>query len=260
MSLNTEDVTIAILVKDKAKTLQLYLKCIENQTYPKDKINLYIRSNNNRDNSIEILESWLDKNKNKYKNIYKDYSDAEINITKYKNHEWNADRFKILAKIRQDSVNYAAAMNSHYFVVDCDNFIANDTLEEMAKTKLPIVGPYLQTLGKYYSNYHCELDEIGYYKDCEQYYWIHDRKVAGLISVNVIHCTYFINFNYLKDMVYMDGTGRHEYVIFSENCRNKKILQYLDNRKCYGYISFLDEDFNDFNHEKYNYLINLLNN
>jgi hypothetical protein len=53
---STEFVTIAILTKDKAHVLPLYLNQIESQTYPASKIKLYIRTNNNRDNTAAILE------------------------------------------------------------------------------------------------------------------------------------------------------------------------------------------------------------
>ena len=40
-----DNILIAILAKDKAYVLPLYLKCIYNLNYPKHKILLYIRSN-----------------------------------------------------------------------------------------------------------------------------------------------------------------------------------------------------------------------
>jgi hypothetical protein len=39
---------------------------------------------------------------------------------------------------------------------------------------------------------------------------------------------------------YEDGSGRYEYVVFSESARKARIPQYLDNREIYGYLS-LDE-------------------
>src|SRR5262249_21251959 len=56
-----ENVTIAILAKDKAHTLPLYLTCLEKQTWPKEKTNLYIRTNNNNDNTVQILKEWVEK-------------------------------------------------------------------------------------------------------------------------------------------------------------------------------------------------------
>lgn len=238
----TQDITLAIMVKDKEKTLPLYLECIENQTYPKDKIHLWIRSNNNNDNSIEILQNWVQKNKHLYKSVYEDYSDSSVDITKYKNHEWNADRFSVLGAIRQQSVQYAIDNNSNYFVADCDNFIKPFTLENLYNTNLPVVGPYLQLIGKLYSNFHHKADDIGYFKSDDQYHWIHSQSIRGLIQVDVIHCTYFIKNEALSKIQYLDGSGRHEYVIFSDYCRKNNIQQYIDNRHIYGFITFCEEN------------------
>ena len=50
-------------------------------------------------------------------------------LKQYGNHEWNYHIFKILGQIRQESIEWAREQNSHYFVVDADNFIAPFTLE-----------------------------------------------------------------------------------------------------------------------------------
>lgn len=116
-----EFVTIAILAKDKAHILPLYLTCIENQTWPADKTYLYIRTNNNNDDTASILRHWVEKVHDRYACIYFDDSDVPEQVQNYGQHEWNAERFKVLGKIRQDSVHWAQEHNSHYFVVDCDN-------------------------------------------------------------------------------------------------------------------------------------------
>ena len=36
----------------------------------------------------------------------------------------------------------------------------------------------------------------------------------------------------------VDGTYRHEYVVFSDTLRKRDIPQYLDNREVYGHITF----------------------
>ena len=42
----------------------------------------------------------------------------------------------------------------------------------------------------------------------------------------------------LKDIKYIDGTGRHEYVIFSDVLRKKNIKQYLLNDNFYGMLTW----------------------
>jgi glycosyltransferase involved in cell wall biosynthesis len=65
-----DKITIAILCKQKAHCLPLYLDCIDNQTYPKNLISIYIRSNNNTDNTLEILQAWANKHREEYDEIY----------------------------------------------------------------------------------------------------------------------------------------------------------------------------------------------
>jgi hypothetical protein len=69
--------------------------------------------------------------------------------------------------------------------------------------------------------------------------------------VELIHCTYLIRNEVLDYVKYNDGSGRHEYVIFSEALRKAGIPQYVDNRNYYGKLTFCDteEDFNSKNIE-----------
>lgn len=235
-------VTIAILAKDKAHTLPLYLSCIENQTWPKEKTYLYIRTNNNNDETAKVLHEWVKKVKQSYADIYFDDSDVSDQVQVYKQHEWNAVRFKVLGKIRQESVNWAKAHHSHYFVVDCDNFIQPHTLEKLVSTQLPIVAPLLKVAEpSLYSNYHAAIDQNGYYAHSPFYQPILNLQVRGLIEMPVVHCTYFIRYDILDQIVYDDNSSRYEYVIFSDHARKKNIPQYLDNREVYGRITFAEK-------------------
>lgn len=251
---NYDDVVIAILAKDKANTLPFYLKCILNQTYPKNKIHLYIRTNDNTDNTNEILDNFVKTHDKKYASIYFDNSSISNELKQYKSHEWNTIRFKILGKIRQESIEYAIKNNAHYFVIDCDNFILPNTLEEMVNIKyLNVIAPMLVTTTAY-SNYHYDVDNNGYLKDHEMYLKLLNKEVKGIIEVKVVHCTYFINNIVLNKVSYDDDSYRYEYVIFSDSLRKSNIPQYLDNRKEYGYITFTDtkeeflSEFNNFNY------------
>lgn len=234
-------VTIAILVKDKAHTLPLYLACIEQQTWPKSKTFLYIRTNNNQDNSANILRSWLSRVKNEYAGIFFDDSDVTEEITQYKQHEWNCTRFKVLGRIRQESLNWAHAHGCHYFVADCDNFIYPNTIEELLKVNLPIIAPLLHTHYAY-SNFHAAIDANGYLLDSPWYLPLLNQHIKGLVQVPVVHCTYLVRYDIIDQMSYDDNSFRYEYVIFSDNARKKNIPQYLDTRQGYGYITFAENN------------------
>lgn len=238
-----DHVTIAILAKDKAHTLPLYLECIEQQTWPASKTYLYIRTNNNNDTTQSILESWITKVQHKYAGIYFDGSNVDVPVEKYKQHEWNCERFKVLGKIRQDSVSWARAHHSHYFVADCDNFIKPHTIDALMNTNLPIVAPLLHTQNSCYSNFHAAIDKNGYFADSYLNFDLLEGKIKGLIEVPVVHCTYFVRFDVLDKLSYDDQSYRYEYVIFSDSARKNSIPQYLDTREIYGGISFAEKEF-----------------
>lgn len=219
--LTQRPVTIAILAKDKAHCLPLYLTCIEQQTWPKDKTYLYIRTNNNNDATVQILEQWIEKVKDRYLGIYFDATDAACNLQQYGQHEWNATRVKILGEIRQQSINRAYEHNSHYFVADCDNFILPNTIKTLVETNLPIVAPLLHS-NCAYSNFHADIDPNGYMKDSTYYLPLVNQEIKGLIEVPVVHCTYFIRYEILPEISYDDESYRFEYVIFSDTARKKE--------------------------------------
>jgi len=265
MDVNARDfVTIAILAKDKEHTLNLYLNCIAAQTWPKAKTLLYIRTNNNTDNTASVLQSWLQTHGGQYACVYYDDTDVAEPVQQYRQHEWNALRFKVLGRIREDAMRWAHAHGSHYFSFDCDNFIDANTLQELMTLvqtgEFPIVAPMLRTstvgaaVNKYYSNFHLFVTENGYFKENPMYYNILFRRqnVQGILQVAVVHCTYLVHHDVLPQLTYIDDTNRHEYVIFSESARKAGIPQYLDTRRSetqeYGFITFA-EDANTFNTE-----------
>lgn len=238
-----EQVTIAILAKNKAHVLPLYLNLIEKQTYPASKIKLYIRTNNNLDHTTDVLEKWIDTIRDKYSEIYYDSSDVPEPVHEYGAHEWNPLRLKVLGRLRQQSVEWAQDRGTHYFIADCDNFISPDTLQTLFDTGLPVIGPLLRNGDdplSFYSNYHHATDENGYYKASKQYFDILYQSIKGLIEVDVIHCTYLIRKEVLDFVRYDDGSGRYEYVIFSDFLRKAGIPQYIDNRRIYGKLTFCD--------------------
>jgi len=230
------DILVAILAKDKAACLPYYLECLIKQTFPKNRTHLYIRTNDNTDNTEEILRDFV--RLNKYASVYFDSSDISDELKQFGNHEWNSTRFKILGKIRQDSIEYAKIRHLNYFIADLDNYIVPTTIERMfALRSLGVISPMLVTQSLY-SNYHAGIDSNGYFQQCQLYNDILDKKACGLIKVPVVHCTYFISNECLDKVCYDDNSYRYEYVIFSDCLRKAGVDQYIDNTIFYGFINF----------------------
>lgn len=252
-------VLISILAKEKAGFLPLYLECLYNLDYPRDRIGLYIRSNNNKDDTVDILRTYVENYGGEYYDIYQNYLDVEEKVEEYDEHEWNEVRFGVLGKIRQKSMEYAYDNGyDYYFVIDCDNFIIPETLNHLITLNKDIVGPLVALPGQMYGNFHHCIDEDGYYIDCDEYQAIRNRWMKGQILVNVIHCTYLINTDVIPKLTYLDGTDRHEYVIFSNSCRDNNIDQYIDNTKVWGYLTFHpNKDFKTGKEEEFRRLLGI---
>lgn len=235
-----DDVVVAILAKDKAATLPLYLSCLDIQTFPKDRIHLYVRANDCVDDTVAVLRRWLDRHGGDYKSVTADYSDIG-GLAHYGHHEWDAHRFAVLGRIRQESVDHARALGCHYFVSDLDNFVIPSTLQNMVESGLPVVAPMLRTPFSRYANFFNRADPDGYaYIDLPEYDVVLNGQVRGFILVDVVHCTYLVRADVLDQVCYHDGSGRYEYAIFSDTLRRKGIPQYVDNRQIYGLVGFMD--------------------
>lgn len=232
-------VFVAILAKQKAEILPSWLESLEQWDYPKDRITLYIRTNDNTDDTEEILSNWAERNMDKYFEVILDFTSVDDEITKYDVHEWNAHRFNVLGKIRQDSVDLAYKLGAdYYFVCDVDNFLLKDTLSRLVSHNAPVVAPLLYDAGKSaYSNYHNIASPRGYYVDNPEYYTILTGKVPGLIKCDVVHCTYLIRRDVMPLVRYQDGSDDYEYVIFSRELRKYDVPQYLDNMRLHGYLT-----------------------
>ena len=233
-------VTVAILAKDKAHVLPTFLTLFAAQTWPKARTRLYVRTNNNTDDTPNILGTWLRTHGQMYKEIYYDSKDEPEQVQDFSPHEWNTMRFAVLGRIRQASVEWARARGDHYFVPDCDNLFKRTTLATLVATGKPVVAPLLRHPTTSYANFHAAVDARGYFVEDPRYDALRLQKEVGLCVVPVVHCTYLVRAEVLRDVAYADGSGRHEYVVFSDVMRKKGVPQYLDTRQVYGRVLFAD--------------------
>lgn len=252
------NVFLALLVKQKEAVLPLFLESLNNWDYPKENIFIYIRTNNNTDNTKQLLEEWIGKYGSEYRGWSYNSEDVPEKVEKYDIHFWNGERFRVLGKIRQESIKQALLTDcEYYFVVDTDNFLFPETLKELVKLDLPIVAPFLRYavalgenadtpveaakreghMSRYYSNYHDKVDDFGSIIAEDVYYKILNQEVKGIIECMCVHCTYLIKREYLSELNYLEQSDRWEYMVFSNSARDKGIPQYLDNRTIYGVLT-----------------------
>ncbi len=237
----SETVTIALLFRNRPATVPLYISSIENQTFPKDRIRLYVYINDKKWDFVPMLEEWLTQIKPLYLDVHVDYGDEEERAHWNDAETWGSRRFAVWSNVRQRSLDWACLHHSHYFVVDDSHFILPSTLEVLLKADKPVIAPLLRTGGAAtWSNYHSCIDPHGYYADCPHYYLLVHQTVKGLIPVPVVNGTYLVRQNVAPKLFYDDGSAHHEYVKFSRIARKNGIEQILDNREIYGHITRAD--------------------
>jgi glycosyltransferase involved in cell wall biosynthesis len=239
---NAPKVLIAILAKDKAGHLPLFLKCIEALDYPKERLYFHIRTNNNTDCTADLLRSWVERAGKSYAHVELDDRDVPERVQDFADHEWNATRFSVLGRIRQHSMERSLALGcDFYFVADVDNFVRPSTLRALVALNVPIVAPLLKSAdvdNPHYSNFHESVDGNGYFVASERYDRLLNRRPPGLHEVALVHCTYLVRADVIPMLTFDDGSERYEYVIFAHSARSAEIQQILDTREIYGWVTF----------------------
>lgn len=244
----------AVLAKQAEQTLPLYLQCLLNQDYDKKNIVLYIRTNDNTDKTEAILEKFISEHGDKYCSVIYDNSSVDSRLQEFENHDWNAFRFQILGKIRNQSLKLAMENKcDFYFVCDVDNFIVSTTLSSLVSLNLEIVAPMLVNakskevrdagLGgaDLYSNFHCDYDEDGGYVHDAQYDKLITREYKGIHRVRLVHCTYLVRTDVIGEIDYLLNPYNYEYRNFTISAEQNGLPQYLDNRVPYGSLTLVDD-------------------
>ena len=244
---NGDKILLTILARNKGHVLHKYLECIKTLDYNKKMITIYINTNNNTDNTLEILDEWIIKNKDFYNFIEIENIDREeLMRVSDRPHDWNKERFRVLGEIRNRSLKKTVEYDcDYYFVVDCDNFINPNTLKILIKEDKPIIAPMLKSVPEEndsYSNFFCDIDVNGYYKNHENYEKILERSLIGTFKVPVVHCTYLIKREYIKYLTYVDSMDDYEFVIFSKSARNNGISQFICNKEDFGILVHFFEE------------------
>lgn len=232
-------VMFTILARNKAHVLPLYLKCVECLDYPKERIHLYVHTNDNQDDTENILRSWLSKVFGKYasynlvtnneKLLQDDTTDA---------HHWikNRKRLDVLAKIRQQSLYKAVHQGcDYYFVADCDNFLLPHTLKSLIACNKSFVAPMLHCVGNpTFSNFFLD-DGYSLWEENVDYRNIVSMGNRNVHDVHIAHCTYLLKVDVIPKLTYISKhPGEWEFLTLSLSAHEQGIPQFIDNTLYYG--------------------------
>ena len=231
-------VQLTILLRDKEKYLPVYLDCVKNLDYDKDRIELYIHTNNNTDNTPIIIKDWLIDNAQHYryvKYIEDDIEELRENPARKSEADWYANngiRLAKLGEIRQQSLVFAKERGCEfYFVCDVDTFFPAETLRYLVNENKPIITPMMvHSTGKAPRNFFNKCTSNGYFQEDPLSPIIFNEELKGIFEVPLVHICYLVKTECL-DMgldYYTDGS-RMEFVTFAESARKNNIKQYASN-------------------------------
>lgn len=236
----------SIITRNHGKFLPHYFRCLDEMDYDKKLITVYFNTNNNDDNTLDLISEWFLKNNSKYKNIIieKSIEDPLIN----KNSNWDEDgarRLKKMAFVRNRSLDICKLEKTdYYFVMDTDNWVCSDTLKFLIKKEKPIIAPFIKLFDEssIYSNFFTKVDNNGYYSEhyLDRLIWRREQLI-GTLEVPLVHCTYLIDCNYLKNLSYTSDDKEpfhYEFSVFSHVARKNNIQQYICNEKMFGFVNY----------------------
>jgi hypothetical protein len=258
-------VLVHVLAKNKEKTLPLYLETLKEWDYPKDRIYLYIRTNNNEDATEKLLLDFVMEYGHEYKGYIFEGNDIPRPINGTKNHDWTTERLNVLRGLRDKGLRVATEIGADfYFVSDVDNYLLPHTLRTLVEANQSAIAPLLRlaigagetydsehiTLAANpdnYSNFDTQVVETGDTRNGEfqhlfgqDYYDILNRKNPGIHKVAIIHCTYLLSRDTFTRVSYQNGVDGYDYIILAYNLRITRTPMYLDNREVYGCLTLAE--------------------
>jgi len=245
-------ILIVILARNKAHTLPYFLSQLQKLDYPKERIALWIRSDHNIDNTLEVLKTWIDSISSMYHSINYKYENSPP-----KNHadengplHWPEMRFRHMIKLKEEAMTAARKMWADYvWFVDCDVFFTNDQiLNLLIAQEKTLVAPMLESLGAY-SNYWCGMKADYYYQRTEEYMPILERKKVGCFEVPMIHSCILLDLREEESLgLTFDPTKQENYngpvddiISFAISSKLSGVRMYVSNVEPFGFIMFPQE-------------------
>ncbi|XP_046977136.1 glycosyltransferase 25 family member isoform X2 [Vanessa cardui] len=193
-------VAISILARNKVTSLPNFLTCLRLLDYPKSRIDIWIHTENNYDETDEILHKWAEKYKNLYHSfhLYSHVSsgsgekegDNEVKVF------WDTVQYKHVSKLREEALNYARDIRADYiFMLDADVILTEPaTLKILVGRNYKIVAPMLISDGLY-SNFWAGESKDYSYEESTYFMKFFKREIPylGCHNVPAVHSAVLIS-------------------------------------------------------------------
>lgn len=183
----------------EAQGLQACLGGLESLEYPKEALCLHVQT---QGRCSEALEAWLHRARQDY---------AWVGVDDRSGGGWHR------------SLDAALEWGCAYcFLVEAGDRLLPGTLRDLVALDLPMVAPFLDTLG----GFSCADPELPPL--------IRSQRVRGIVEVEATGGTCLIRRDVLPRLSCDDGSGREDRVVLAHSASLAGIPQYLDNRRNYS--------------------------
>ncbi|XP_011701587.1 PREDICTED: glycosyltransferase 25 family member isoform X2 [Wasmannia auropunctata] len=239
-------VLIGVLVRNKAHTLPYFLSLLERQDYPKKRIGLWIRSDNNVDNSIKILNRWIGSRSKMYHSLNVRLNASSTGFEDESSiADWSPRRFAHIIDLREQALDYAREIWADFILMlDADVFLTNpSTIRDLTRKGHTVVAPLLKSDGMY-SNFWAGMTAEYYYLRTELYEPILFREKTGCHNVPMIHSAVLIDLrrSYSDRLTYKaekltryDGPV-DDIITFAIGANKSDVSLFVCNDDIYGFV------------------------
>ncbi|XP_067940750.1 glycosyltransferase 25 family member-like isoform X2 [Watersipora subatra] len=239
-------VTIAVLARNAHANLPWFLGAIEQLSYPKNRISIWISTDHNEDETAELLTAWTEAVRELYHHVnltiglegrYGDESGHDLGY-------WSEDRYDHMIAMRQEGLDMARRSWSDYLLmVDTDQFIYNkNMLSDLIDLNKPIVAPMMNSTSLY-TNFWGAVSQDGFYKRSDDYIDILDRNKMGTFEVPMVHSIFLVDLRYRRSrhLKYHPPPPNYhsaadDIIQFAFSARNNDVPMYITNTRYYGYL------------------------
>ncbi|KRF98362.1 uncharacterized protein Dwil_GK27803 [Drosophila willistoni] len=252
-------VLVTLLVRNKAHVLPMFLSYLAQLDYPKDRIAIWVRCDHSSDNSIEILQEWLEHTADFYHSVNYALDNDETKGQSHHNetspYDWPVSRFKHVIALKEEAFEYARDIWADFvFFLDSDVMLTEkQTLKSLIGLRLPIVAPMLLSEGLY-SNFWCGMTEDYYYQRTDEYKEIYQVKKLGVFQVPMIHTAVMVDMNYKRtrnltfDRVRLQEMQKNrgqspiyegpadDIIVFAISANSSGIPLHVSNELAFGYV------------------------
>ncbi|XP_011877481.1 PREDICTED: glycosyltransferase 25 family member isoform X1 [Vollenhovia emeryi] len=239
-------VLIGILVRNKAHTLPYFLTLLERQDHPKKRTSLWIRSDNNVDNSIGILNKWISTRSEMYHSMNVHLNESSRGFVDERSiADWSPRRFAHVIDLREQALDYARAIWADFILMlDADVFLTNPSaIRNLIYKGHTIVAPLLRSDGMY-SNFWAGMTAEHYYLRTELYEPILFREKTGCHAVPMIHSAVLVDLRRLysdrlsykaEKLTRYDGPV-DDIITFAIGANKSDVPLFVCNDDVYGFV------------------------